>query len=593
MSSVSLDDLCSQIEVAGPGFVNLTISDQWLTDQINELSNSTEIQIDSVDEPRTFVTDYSSPNVAKPMHVGHIRSTVIGDSLSRVLSFAGHNVIRDNHLGDWGTQFGMIIYGYKHFVDEGAFKEEPVKELSRLYRLVNQIIAYWNARNGLDDAQATIDQKITALEAARGAAEAADPGDKKAAKNLKRAESQLSVATASLGSLTSTIESTEGDEVLGPVLASHEQIGTAVLTETAKLHDGDVENVALWEEFLPHCRADIQKIYDRLDIRFDVEYGESFYHDRLGPVVSDLESKGLARESEGAVCVFLDEFETPMIVRKRDGAFLYATTDLATIQYRQETWSPDAMLYVVDHRQGEHFQKLFAAAAIWQAPETELQHISFGTVLGEDGRPFKTRSGDAVGLEGLLDEAVARALDVVTANDESKPNGAELTKDERNHIADCIGHGAIKYADLSHNRTSDYVFSYEKMMALEGNTAAYMQYSYARIQSIFRRGEIDIDGLRASFSSIALDEPAERALALTILQFSEAIAQVIEDYRPNYLTNYLFDLAKRFSSFFEKCHVLRAESETIMQSRLLLCDVTARVIGTGLDLLGIRVVDKM
>ena len=593
VSAVNMDDICSQVEVAGPGFVNLTINDQWLTDQVNELSNSNEIQIDSVVQPKTFVIDYSSPNVAKPMHVGHIRSTVIGDSLSRVLSFAGHNVIRDNHLGDWGTQFGMIIYGYKHFADEDAFKEEPVKELSRLYRLVNQIIGYWNAKSGLDDAQATIEQRAAAVEQARDAVGTADPDDKKSAKNLKRAESQLSAATASLHSLTETIESTEGDATLGPIVGNHEQIGNAVLTETAKLHNGNEENVALWEEFLPHCRADIQKIYDRLDIRFDVEYGESFYHDRLGPVVSDLEAKGLTRESDGAVCVFLDEFETPMIVRKRDGAFLYATTDLATIQYRQETWSPDAMLYVVDHRQGEHFQKLFAAAAIWQAFETELQHISFGTVLGEDGRPFKTRSGDAVGLEGLLDEAVARALDVVTTNDESKPNGAELTNEQREHIADCIGHGAIKYADLSHNRTSDYVFSYEKMMALEGNTAAYMQYSYARIQSIFRRGEIDIDGLRASFSSIALEQPAERSLALTILQLSEAIDQVIEDYRPNHLTNYLFDLAKRFSSFFEQCHVLRAESETIMQSRLLLCDVTARVIRTGLDLLGIRVVDKM
>ena len=593
VAQIKLDDLCSNVEVAGPGFVNLTIDDRWLTDQVNELSNSSQIEIEQAPKPRTFVIDYSSPNVAKPMHVGHIRSTVIGDSLARVLSFAGHTVIRDNHLGDWGTQFGMIIYGYKHFVDEAAFEQEPVAELSRLYRLVNQIIEYWNAKNGLADAETLIVQKSEALDAARTAAAQTDTDDKKAAKSLKRAEGQVRSATAAFEGLKSKIATIETDDVLGSIVPKHELIGTAVLTETAKLHDGDDENTALWEAFLPHCRADIQKTYDRLDIKFDVEYGESFYHDRLAAVVTDLEAKGLARESDGAICVFLDGFDSPMIVRKRDGAFLYATTDLATIQYRQETWSPDAMLYVVDHRQGEHFQKLFAAATIWESPETELQHISFGTVLGEDGRPFKTRSGDAVGLEGLLDEAVARALQVVTSNDESKPNGAELTEEERDHIADCIGHGAIKYADLSHNRTSDYVFSYEKMMALEGNTAAYMQYSYARIQSIFRRGEIDIDGLRASFSQIELQEPAERALALTILQLKESIDQVIEDYRPNHLTNYLFDLAKRFSSFFEQCHVLRAENESVMQSRVLLCDVAARVIRCGLNLLGIRVVDKM
>ena len=249
---------------------------------------------------------------------------------------------------------------------------------------------------------------------------------------------------------------------------------------------------------MPRCRLDIQRIYDRLDIRFDCEYGESFYHDQLADVVREFRQRGLAQDSDGAVCVFLDGFDAPMIIQKRDGAYLYATTDLATIEYRMKTWNPDAILYVVDHRQSEHFEKLFAAARQWGCAAVELQHISFGTVMGEDGKPYKTRSGDTVGLEGLLDEAVAKAYGVVCANDDGKPGGPELSEADRRHIAHVVGHAAIKYADLSQNRTSDYVFSFDKMVALEGNTATYMQYSYARTQSIFAKGKVDLDTLRTS-----------------------------------------------------------------------------------------------
>ena len=593
LERLDVADFCSEPEIAGPGFINLRLRDDWLVDQLTQAQHDPRLGVVELAQPRSIVIDYSSPNVAKPMHVGHIRSTVIGDAISRVARFLGYRVISDNHLGDWGTQFGMIIYGFKHFRQADAYQRAPVAELTRLYQQVQQLIEYRQAGKQLPECE----QQIEELEAQRAdqqaELESTDPADKKAAKRLRQLEGRIADVRSTASSAAAKIASIDQDEVLSRLAAEHHDIDQQVLQETADLHAGNEENLRLWEEFLPKCREDIQRIYDRLDIQFDVEYGESFYHDRLAPVVQALQQQGLARESEGATCVFLDEFETPMIVRKRDGAFLYATTDLATIQYRLETWQPDAILYVVDHRQSEHFQKLFSVAHQWQNPDVELTHVSFGTVLGEDGKPFKTRSGVAVGLEGLLDEAIEKALEVVTTNDESKPNGPELGAEQRLEVASTVGHGAIKYADLSHNRTSDYVFSYDKMMALEGNTATYIQYSYARVKSIFRRGEIDIDGLRASFAGIGLQHPAERALALAILQLSEVLEQVLEDYRPNQLTNYLFELAKRFSTFFEACPVLKAESEALMQSRLLLCDLTARTIQKGLQLLGIGVVEMM
>ena len=281
-----------------------------------------------------------------------------------------------------------------------------------------------------------------------------------------------------------------------------------------------------------------------------------------------------------------------MIVRKKDGAFLYATTDLATIQYRQETWQPDAILYVVDHRQSLHFQHLFSAARRWGYNSTELQHIKFGTVLGDDGRPFKTRSGSTVGLDGLLDEAVLRAHQVVSDNDDAKPQ-AELSGEERQSVAEVVGIAALKYADLSQNRESDYVFSYDKMLALNGNTATYMQYAYARIRNIFSKGGFDANDVRDHATPIQIDAPAERALGVALLRFSEAIEQSVEDYRPNHLTNYLFELANRFSTFYNDCPVLKAENDAQRQSRLLLCDLTARTLKTGLSLLSIDVVEKM
>jgi arginyl-tRNA synthetase len=557
---LDVSDICQRPEIAGPGFINLRLKNERLERMLNKAAGDPCLGIAPVERPRTFIIDYSAPNVAKPMHVGHIRSTVIGDSLCRTLRFLGHKVISDNHIGDWGTQFGMILYGYKHFLDKQAYEKNPVEELARLYRLVRQILDIQERHpSGANDES-----------------------------------SQKGTVPFSL-----TRKSGQSPEI-DRLAREHPEINAAVLGETAKLHAGDAENRRLWESFLPFCEQEINRIYKRLDIRFDHALGESFYEDRLAGVVDELLAKGIARESEGAICVFFPDENAPMIVRKQDGAFLYATTDLATIRYRMETWRPDAILYVVDHRQGLHFRQLFQAAKLWGYDGVELQHVSFGTVLGEDGRPFKTRSGDTVGLESLLDEAVLRAAEIVAANDDAKPDGPEIPPEIRAEIAERVGIAALKYADLSQNRTSDYVFSFDKMLAMNGNTATYMQYAYARVCSIFAKGGVDARALRSSGAIVNLalsvkkeEQDAERALGLELLRFAEALDLTAADYRPNQLTAYLFELANRYSTFFEHCHVLRAESEPLRQSRLLLCDLTARTIQKGLELLGIKVVEKM
>ncbi len=424
-----------------------------------------------------------------------------------------------------------------------------------------------------------------------------DPkAEKKAEKELRQAERALHEARGQLRELQDKLAAFEEEPQLSKLVQEHPDIAQAVLQETAKLHSGDPENIRLWKQFMPVCLEDIDRIYRRLGVTFDVTLGESFYHDRLSGVVDEFVSRGIARESDGAMCVFLDGFDTPFLIRKQDGAFLYATTDLATIQYRMEKWRPDAILYVVDHRQSLHFEQLFATAAKWGATNVEFAHICFGTVLGQDGRPYKTRSGDTVGLTGLLDEGVSRALQIVSANDDAKKNGPELLPDERHKIAEAVGIGAIKYADLSQNRTSDYVFDYDKMLATTGNTATYMQYAYARIRGIFIKGQTQLGNpkiARPSGADVNLSHPAERSLALAALQFPEALESILADYRPNQLTAYLFELANRFSAFYENCPVLRAETPELLTSRLTLCDFSARVLKQGLALLGIDVVERM
>jgi arginyl-tRNA synthetase len=595
VEQLELAGVCEPPEIAGPGFINLRLNDDWIAEQLAAASADIErLDVAPAAEARTIVVDFSSPNVAKPMHVGHIRSTVIGDSLYRVLKFLGRRAISDNHLGDWGTQFGMIIYGYKHFADDAALRDFPVAELTRLYKLVNSLVEYHQTRiQTIPALQRKIADAERQLAELRSSAPAGDSTDaKKEAKRLRQADGQLSELRTELADLESKVAAVDSNVELSKLAEAHRDIGQQVLMETARLHGGDPTNVELWRKFLPACLADIEVIYKRLGVTFDHTLGESFYQDRLRGVVKDLADKGLARESDGAICVFLEGYEVPMIVQKQDGAFLYSTTDLATIQYRMSEWRPDAILYVVDHRQSLHFEQLFAAARLWGYRDIELQHIAFGTVLGDDGRPFKTRTGTSVGLAGLLDEAVERAYNIVAQNDDARPEPL-LSEDQRRQVAKTIGIGAIKYSDLAHNRTSDYVFSYDKMLAMTGNTATYMQYSYARVKSIFAKAGVDQSEIRNPKSEIVLSMPQERALGVALLRFSEALDRVISDYRPNHLTAYLFELASRYSDFFENCPVLRAETDELRTSRLVLCDLTARTIERGLNLLGIEVVERM
>jgi arginyl-tRNA synthetase len=591
---LDVDDICEAPEIASPGFINLKLKDTLLSEQLDVAVRDERLGVAATTEPRTYVVDFSAPNVAKPMHVGHIRSTVIGDSLSRTLRFLGHTVVTDNHVGDWGTQFGMILFGYKNVRDRKAYEQSPVRELARLYRLVHELIGYHAAVARLPEAEAEIAKLQQSVERL---SEAPPSEDEKEAKWQKKAFQtlvlQLKDQEQAVASLKGVIAATEGHPRLKEFADQYPQIAADALAETAKLHAGDEENLRLWHEFVPMCLEDIERIYQRLDVEFDETLGESFYHDRLPGVVASLREKGLATVSDGAVCVFLDGHLTPMIIEKQDGAFLYATTDLATIVYRMERWSPDAILYVVDHRQSLHFEQLFATVRNWGITNVELQHVGFGTVMDTSGKPYKTRSGDTVGLESLLDEAARRALEIVSDNDDAKPGGATLDDTQRRQIAESVGIAALKYADLSQNRESDYVFSYDKMLAMNGNTATYMQYAYARVRSIFARGEVDVEALRSSDAAITLGEPAERALGLEILRLSEALDAVVADYRPNQLTAYLFDLAGRYSTFFEQCPVLKAPDAATRNSRLLLCDLTARTIAKGLELLGIRVVEKM
>jgi arginyl-tRNA synthetase len=524
-------------EPVGPGFINVRVRDDALAAAVILAVRDERLGVPPVERPETIVIDFGSPNVAKPMHVGHIRSAVIGDALARILAFRGHRTVTDNHLGDWGTQFGMILWGWKHARNDGAFASDPTAELGRLYRLVRKVA----------DAKP---------------------------------------------------EELAGDPEAASLAARYPDAGREVLAETAKLHEGDPENRALWERFMPVCLAEIDRVFGRLHVTFDHALGESFYQPMLAGVVAELMADPAvgARESRGAIGVFLGGDEAPpFLIRKADGAFLYATTDLATIKWRMEHWNPDRILYVVDSRQGPHFEQLFATARRWgcgdrrRMDHVSLVHVAFGTVLGEDGKPFKTRAGDTVGLESLLDEGVERAAQIVGSGDEQRSG---MSEEDRRHVAETVGIGAIKYADLSQNRTTDYVFSFDKMLQLTGNTAAYMQYAVARVEGIFSKGGVDREALRRSTRTVRFSDPKERSLALELVRFGEALEDAEADYRPNVLTAWLYDLAGCYSTFYDALPVLKAEGED-RDARLALCDLTGRILRKGLDLLGIGTVQKM
>jgi len=510
LARLDVADCCEPPEVAGAGFLNFRVQTAALARALQAAARGEHLFFPPAAAPRTVVVDFSSPNVAKSMHVGHISSTILGDSLARVLRLLGHRVITDNHLGDWGTQFGMLLTAWKRDLNAAALQTDAIAEMERLYK----------------QAAAECKTSPAALEAAR--------------------------------------------------------------RELVRLQAGDAENLAIWRRMIALSRAQFDIIYQRLGVRFDHTLGESFYHPRLQPLVQELCDRGLARESEGARVVFFDDLPAlqahPALIQKRDGAFNYTTTDLATLAYRLETWQPDEIIYVTDARQQLHFQQLFAAFRRWR-PEAavRLAHVWFGSILGEDNKPFKTRSGETVKLADLLDEAEERAYRAVS---EKNPALAEA---DRREVARVVGLGALKYADLLPNRQSDYVFSWDKMLALNGNTAPYLQYACARIRSIFRKGDVGGDLAPAA---LELGAPEELALARHLLNFGLVLAAVAEEYRPNFLCNYLYELAGRFTAFYEHCPVLKSAPGP-RASRLVLCDLTARVLQQGLAVLGIETLEQM
>lgn len=595
VAKLDVGDVCQPPQIAGPGFINLTVRDEWIEQAVGQLVADERLGVERTANPRSVLIDYSSPNVAKPMHVGHLRSTVIGAALDRIFRFAGHHMQSDNHIGDWGTQFGMLIYGYKHFLDPAAYARDGVGELARLYRLVNQLADYCDAKDAIIP---TLKNEVVAIAAKIDAAKArVTSATEKAAKaeadrELAKHRLQESQLQQDLAGLRAKQDAVERDPELKRLAAEHPDVAEASRRETARLHAGDPENRQLWEEFMPQCRQALEAIYRRLEIRFDMTLGESYYQPMLGDVIASLTERGIAQESGGALCVFIEGNPAPFIVRKSDGAFTYATTDLATIRYRADILKDDVLLYVVDARQSEHFRLLFATARKWGYDRIDYKHVSFGTVLGEDKRPFRTRSGDTVGLESLLDEAVARARRIVDENDDAKAV-PELDDAARADVAEAVGIGGIKYADLRHNRDSDYVFQWEKMLATTGDTATYIQYSYARICGIFRKGGIERGALRAAEGAVRISQPTERRLAMQLLRIAESVELALEDCRPNSITQYLFTTADAFTAFYEECPVLKEPDPALRTSRLILCDLTARMLNLGLGLLGIRTCEQM
>ncbi len=495
-------------DIAGPGFINFRVTHSAWSKRMSSLLGDDRLGVALASPAQTIVVDFSAPNVAKPMHVGHIRSTIIGDSLSRIARFLGHEVITDNHIGDWGTQFGMIIHGWKTVLNESDLEADPVAELLRVYRTVNALC-------GEDDA-----------------------------------------------------------------------VRETCKQELVKLQGGDAENLKIWEKCVDLSKQGLQGIYDRLDVGFDHWYGESFYNDRLAPLVDEMLESGVARESEGAVCVFFDGDakldDKPAIVRKADGGFLYATTDLATIDFRVQQWHADQIWYVVGAPQQLHFQQIFEATRK-RGQNPSMHHIAFGSILGEDRKLMKTRSGDNVQLVDVLDEAVERADRVIG---EKNP---DMNPTERAEVASIVGIGSVKFAELSQHRMTDYVFSWDRMLALQGDTAPYLQYSYVRVRSIFRKldGQMNIDP-----SALSIEADAEVHLARMLVRFGETVPILLDDFRPNLLANYLLELAKAFHSFFEACPVLKSEGET-QNTRLALCELTSQVLEKGLGLLGIEVPERM
>jgi arginyl-tRNA synthetase len=520
VEKLDVSEICESPEIAGPGFINLKIQTSYLEQQLKVINSDPRLGVPKAKNPQTEIVDFSSPNIAKEMHVGHLRSTIIGDCIARILEFRGHDVKRLNHVGDWGTQFGMLI-AYLREVSPEALTTANALNIGDLVNFYRQ------AKQRFD-----------------------------------------------------------GDENFQEIARQ----------EVVRLQAGAEDTLHAWKLLCQQSRQEFQVIYDLLNVKLE-ERGESFYNPYLQKVVEDLETAGLLEENQGAKCVFLEGFTNregdplPLIVQKSDGGYNYATTDLASVRYRIQEDKAKRIIYVTDVGQTNHFNQFFQAAekANWIPEDVELIHVTFGLVLGEDGKKFKTRSGDTVRLKDLLDEAISRAR---------KDIETRLEKDEREeseefikNVAEVVGLSAVKYADLSHNRTKDYVFSYDQMLALKGNTAPYMLYAYVRTQGISREGNIDFENLGEN-AKVLLTENAELTLAKHLLQLDEIINEVEQELLPHRLCDYLYNLSDKFNKFYEKCPVLKSE-EPIRTSRLILCHLTARTLKLGLDLLGIKVLERM
>lgn len=517
VSKLTLEGIASKVEIAGPGFINIHLDQSWLAEQVRTAANDSRLGIESKNQPDKVVLDYSSPNLAKEMHVGHLRSTIIGDAIARVLEFSGDSVIRQNHVGDWGTQFGMLIAELEDKLGDGDSAELALQDLEKFYQA---------SKKRFDD---------------------------------------------------------------------DESFANRARDYVVKLQSGDESVLALWRKFRDVSLSHSEAIYHKLNVTLEPEhvYGESAYNDDLSVLVEELKSSGLAKEDDGALVAFLEELAdkegnpSPVIIQKKDGGYLYATTDLAALRYRTGQLEANRVQYFIDDRQSLHMKQVFTLAkkAGFVPQGSALEHRAFGKMLGKDGKPFKTRTGGTVKLAELLDEAIAKA------GTEVKSKNPELSDDEMSEISRKVGIGAVKYADLSKTRTNDYVFDWDAMLSFEGNTGPYMQYAYTRIASIFRKAGINPDELDAA---IVLEAPQEQALALKLMRFSEVLDQVIDDAYPHVLCTYLYEVASLFMSFYEACPILKeGVSEAEKSSRLQLSKASSATLALGLELLGIEVMEKM
>ena len=503
------NDIIEKLEVAGPGFINIFLKNSFLNEEIKKLENE-KYDFSFLNIDKTVIIDYSSPNIAKRMHIGHLRSTIIGDSIKRILNFLGFKTLADNHIGDWGTQFGKLIVAYKNWLDKKAYEEDPIGELERIYVLFS------------DKAKK-------------------DP----------------------------TLEDEAREEL-------------------KKLQLGNEDNQKLWKEFIDISLKEYNKVYERLDVNFDYYYGESFYNDMMPSVLEELKKKNIAREDQGALVVFFEDDKLPpAIVQKKDGSFLYTTSDLATMKFRKNELKVDEAVYLTDDRQQNHFKQVFEIGKMLGEPyDYKKTHIVFGIMRFGD-QIFSSRSGNTIRLVDLLDEAKKQVKKVI---DEKNPN---IPEKEKEKIAETIGSGAIKYFDLSQNRTSDITFTWEKVLNFEGNTGPYLQYTYVRIMSIFRK--LEEENINVENTDIVLDEMAgiERELASELLKFPQAVVKSYENFRPNIIADYLFDTAKLFNSFYNSSSILKEEDKQVMDARILLAKKTAFVLKEGLELLGIKTVNRM